>query len=339
VRFAEDEAARARATLPAPLDHAVDARLFTPLAGGGAPDGSLAVALVDGRCAFLGGGGACRLHAAAGAAAKPAGCRSFPATFVDDGREVRVSVACECACVLASAGQAGGEPLVAPHARQVGDLHLSTPPSVLPERIQLTAAATATRADFVAWSDAVRAAVAAGGASDVPSLFWALAGGVEAHGLGFSALEDALRAAWSQPPQGLRAWTSALRARAAAKLAASEAWRSPRDRVRRMAGWIDAAARALDEDCAEPTRWDAPAVEALARDEAFYLHAVLFGHHLAGAQPLASALRDRALRCLLARRVRVPLDEPANAQRHPLAAVEALMRGQGMDAYVDLVET
>jgi hypothetical protein len=65
---------------------------------------------------------------------------------------------------------------------------------------------------------------------------------------------------------------------------------------------------------------------------------VLFGHHLAGAQPLAAALRDRALRCLLARHVRVPSSEPESAQRHPLAAVEALMRGQGMVGYVSLVE-
>ena len=97
-----------------------------------------------------------------------------------------------------------------------------------------------------------------------------------------------------------------------------------------MAGWVDAAAQALDDGAA-----GAP---ALARDEAFYLRAVLFGHHLAGAQPLASALRDRALRCLLARHLRVPPGEPKSAQRHPLAAVEALMRGQGMDGYVALVE-
>jgi lysine-N-methylase len=292
--------------------------------------------MVDGRCAFLGDGGACRLHAAAGADAKPVGCRSFPATFVDDGREVRVSVACECACVLASAGLAGGAPLVAPGARCVGDLQLTTPPSVLPDRSRLTETATVARGDFVSWSDAVRAALPADGPTDVPSFLWALAAGVEARGLDLGGLDDALCAVRPWAPEGLGAWTAALRARAAAKLAASEAWRSPRDRVRRMAGWIDAAAQALDEDAAgAPT---APAAQALACDEAFYLRAVLFGHHLAGAPPVASALRDRALRCLLARHVRVPPGEPESAQRHPLAAVEALMRGQGMDGYVALVE-
>jgi lysine-N-methylase len=344
VRFTDDDAARARATLPAPLQHPADARLFTPDHGGGTRGGALAVTMVDGRCAFLGGGGACRLHAAAGADAKPVGCRSFPATFVDDGREVRVSVACECACVLASAGLAEGEPLVAPGARCVGDLQLTTPPSVLPPRIRITETASGARADFVAWSDGVRAALPPDGPTDVPSFLWALAAGVEDRGLDLGGLDGALRAVRPWAPDGLRAWTKALRTRAAAKLTASESWRSPHDRVRRMAGWIDAAARALDDGAAaapalalDDGAAGAPAL-ALAHDEAFYLRAVLFGHHLAGAHPLASALRDRALRCLLARQVRVPPGEPESAQQHPLAAVEALMRGQGMDGYVTLVE-
>ncbi|MEJ7735040.1 MAG: YkgJ family cysteine cluster protein [Polyangiaceae bacterium] len=336
VRFTDEEARRARATLPTPLHHPADARLFMPDHGSDVRGGALAVTMVDGRCAFLGEAGACRLHAAAGAGAKPVGCRSFPATFVDDGHEVRVSVACECACVLASAGLPGGEPMVAAGARCVGDLRLTTPPSVLPDRIHITETATAARADFVAWSDAVRAALSGDGPTDVPSFFWALAAGVEAGALDLGGLDDALCAVRPWAPGGLGAWTAALRTRAAAKRVASEVWRSPNDRVRRMAGWIDAAARALDDGAADAPL-AAPGAPELARDEAFYLRAVLFGHHLAGAQPLATALRDRALRCLLARHVRVPSGEPESAQRHPLAAVEALMRGQGMDAYVALV--
>lgn len=357
IRFSRDEAARARAVLPAPLGSDIDQRLFMPETGCGAdePAGALAVTMVDGACAFLGEGGACRLHAAAGAASKPAGCRSFPATFVDDGQEVRVSVTCECACVLASAAAPGGEALVPADARVAGDLPQLAPPGVLPEAIALGAAGSAPRRAFVDWGDAVRAAVTARPPDDVPSFLWALADAVDARGLALDGVEAALtcRAPWT--PEALAAWTSALRARAASKVLASAAWRSRTDRVRRMADWIDAAARTLDEGTAgggdaasdeQPVAGrgaDASAAAyarkltlalALAGDERFYLQALLFGHHLAGPLPVADALRDRALRCLLARQVRVPDTESERARRHPLAAVEALMRGQGLDAYV-----
>jgi len=49
--------------------------------------------------------------------------------------------------------------------------------------------------------------------------------------------------------------------------------------------------------------------------------------------PLASALRDRAVRIVLARALpgSIPAREPWRA--HPLALVEAVMRGHGLGAY------
>jgi len=44
---------------------------------------------------------------------------------VDDGESVRVSVGVECACVAASAGRAGGAPLVDPTARTLEVFRLS----------------------------------------------------------------------------------------------------------------------------------------------------------------------------------------------------------------------
>ena len=79
---------------------------------GSGPTGGAIVTSCEGRCAYLGEGGLCGLHAAYGPAAKPVGCSTFPASFTDDGEVVRVSVSVECACVLASVGREGGSPLI-----------------------------------------------------------------------------------------------------------------------------------------------------------------------------------------------------------------------------------
>ena len=49
---------------------------------------------------------------------------------------------------------------------------------------------------------------------------------------------------------------------------------------------------------------------------------------------MAVALRDRAVRALLARALAevLPVEEPARA--HPIALVEAMMRAHGLGAYV-----
>ena len=65
--------------------------------------------------------------------------------------------------------------------------------------------------------------------------------------------------------------------------------------------------------------------------------AALHGYKLFGYVPLTLALRDRAVRLIVARALpdvfaRVGATDPACA--HPLALVEAILRGHGLDAYV-----
>ena len=55
------------------------------------------------------------------------------------------------------------------------------------------------------------------------------------------------------------------------------------------------------------------------------------------ASPLATALRDRGVRLLVARAMplAVGTDEVDPAYVHPLALVEAMLRGHGLDGYVE----
>ncbi|MEZ4337669.1 MAG: hypothetical protein R3B82_13705 [Sandaracinaceae bacterium] len=118
-RGAPRPAARGRAVAPV-----ADADLFVPVSGAqiDSPDEALAVALVDGRCAFLDPAQRCAIHAKSGIDAKPAACRVYPGAFVHDGVAVRASLAPECACIFASQGVAGGDPLVPGGAATVAAL-------------------------------------------------------------------------------------------------------------------------------------------------------------------------------------------------------------------------
>ena len=87
---------------PLPLD-----QVFHPAFDG--RDDPLNVVAVDGSCAFRGGDGRCRIHAVAGAEAKPQSCLSYPAHLVACGTEWHASLRTECACVARSAVE--GEPL------------------------------------------------------------------------------------------------------------------------------------------------------------------------------------------------------------------------------------
>lgn len=116
--------------------------------------------------------------------------------------------------------------------------------------------------------------------------------------------------------QGLASWASSA-------ADSAEAWRSPRDRVRVGRRTLaDAAGRALG--CQHLKAASAPA------DERFYVCASIFGHHLISSsdssgkgfvRPLAEVLRERAARLIVAREI--------DRTSHPLATVEALLRGQG----------
>jgi lysine-N-methylase len=327
------EAARARALLPQVLGGGErHERVFMPEHGSG-PTGGAVVALRDGRCAYLADSGRCAIHEAGGAAAKPVGCNAFPATYTDDGEAVRVSVAVECACVLASVDREGGAPLLPPGARVRADLDETLAVRVVPPRVQISPHATAPRAELLAWSRRVAALLPA---PDTAATLVSLGALVAAGGLA----ADPVRALAVPEPlarAALLPWIDALHRRAARREREDSAWRSERDLVLRAARWIVAATAALLDADGLGTRLTGPIPEPGA--ESFYLRALLHGHQLtAAALPLSLALRDRAVRIVVARALpqviaELPAAERDPAGAHPLALLEAMLRGHGLDAY------
>ena len=335
VIFGPVEAARARALLPMVRDGgARHERVFMPERGSG-PTGGAAVTYCEGRCAYLGDDDLCALHAAGGPAAKPVVCQTFPATFVDDGESVRVSVAVECACVLASVERAGGAALVPAGARVRGDLDATLVVDRLDDHVMVTAARVVPRAAFVAWSRAVSRAPRA---PDTAAALLALARSVASDGLDEAAAAQAMASPAAMRPEDVEAWADALAQRAARRAREDATWRSERDLVLRAAGWLATAAGALaDRETAAALLTQPPAAP---RSEQFYLEALLHGHRLAGGRPLAIELHDRAVRIVVARALGhvlagAPAEEMDPAAAHPLALVEAMMRGHGLDGYVD----
>ena len=336
VLFTPREAVIARAIAPDTMDGADDeARAFTP-ARGATRDGALAVALVDGRCAYLAGDGRCGLHVLGGERAKPRGCRTYPATFVDDGEAVRVSVGVECPCVLASVVRAGGEPLVPEGARTRGDLEPGTRVVTLAESIALDGTTTVPRAAFSAWSSAVVEELSTIARADGVAILGSLAAAVEAHGLDLDAMHEAIRArpepaplgTWiAPPPDDIAPVLAAFAAKAKAKAETARAWRGATDRTRLASGWIAEAAERLGDPA---TLADALASPSVRTSELFFLRSQLHGRLLVSEGPLVDALRDRAARLLLARVLPASLPEGDPAYMHPIALVEAMMRGHGV---------
>ncbi len=307
------------------------AHLFLPLTGSVA-GAQCAVTLVDGRCAFLDDDQRCRIHSSAGGAAKPRGCQIFPATFVDDGTAIRVSVAVECPCVLASLGRTDGEPLIAPGTDWAGDLSACRIER-LPLEIAVTPETTAPRAELRHWAAGVAERFDA--VDDGVAAFWALGAAVLESGLSVPAAHQALDQAAPPTVGALTMRLMALAATTRAKRDSVAGWRSDQDRARRLSIWLDDVAQALLEPATAQARLaDRP---GLADHERFYFRATLFGHHLwSREQSLAQALRDRAIRLLLARQAAcsVPPECQDDASvPYPLTAVEVMMRGQGLAAY------
>jgi len=331
VIFGPVEAARARALFPE-IQGGGDRheRVFLP-DHGSAPTGGSAVTIVDGRCAYLGESGHCSIHARAGGAAKPIGCNLFPASFLDDGERVAVSASVECACILASVGRPGGSPLIPAEARLRGDLDPSVFVASLPARLAVTGTTSADRAAIRAWSRRITALPAP---LDVAQTLWSLATTLEERGL------DADPSPCFQAPHPIDLalvlpWIGALAHRAARRVREDAVWRSERDLARLASSWIADAAEGLLSSNAVSLPASAPA------SEAFYLRAALQGYKLFSDLPLTLALRDRAVRLLVARALpevfaRVGATDPACA--HPLALVEAMLRGHGLDAYVHDVD-
>lgn len=321
VAFQPAEALRARA-LASDMDRRGldDAHLFLPVHGSEAidPNELLAVAQVDGRCFFLDDETLCGIHRRAGVEAKPFACRAYPATFVDDGVALRVSLGPECACIFASVGTEGGDPLVPVHARTRGDLDPRIGVMHVPDPVPLGATKTATREALHGWSRALHDRLR-GFDGDAARLVWALARQVEVDGLSSVVIAPAAL-------DGIEPWLVALRTRAALVADTHEGWRGASDLSRAVARWIAEALLVVDPDLAP--------VDPGA--ERFYLAAMAFGHRLVvEGRPLAHGLRDRAARLLAARamaRVAPPDDTSA---AHPLALLEAAMRNLGIAGYMD----
>jgi lysine-N-methylase len=303
IRFTVPETLRARVFVPEVFAGRED-HVFLPLAGS-VEGASSAVALVDGRCAYLADDGACRIHGVAGAHAKPLACRLHPATFVDDGVSVRVSIAIECGCVLASVGVEGGQSLVPEGAPTRGALDHEVNVGTLPASVPITTSRAAPREDIAHWSRALFDRTT----NDAPGALVALADAIEHAG---ASIEAATRAFDAPAELGALTRYFAPLATATAQTADSaEAWRSARDGAR--------VGRRLVAEAAARLAREGPVHDAHGRDESFYLRATLFGHHaLLQGLPLADALRERALRILVARALQA---------EHPLAIVEATLRG------------
>lgn len=334
VVFSPLEAARARALRPEVLDGGDrHEHVFMPERGAGPCPGS-AVALVDGRCAYL-DGHLCSLHRAGGAGSKPIGCNLFPLSLVDDGARVRASVSVECACVLASVGKEGGDPILPEAVRVRGDLDPAVVVDELPPEVEVVPGARAPLADYLAWSDAALAALPS--SEDAAIAAWSLAAALSERGL------DAAwaRAAALEPARIdldlAGQYVAALAGKAARRAKAQNAWRSERDLCRRGVSIVTAAATLLaDVDVLAAV---AAGAGAAPSDEAFYLRVALFGHQVVG-YPLVTGLRDRAVAMWIARVFPLAAsalypgeEEPAFAR--PLALVEALLRGHGLRRYTE----
>lgn len=262
--FTPLEAARARAAAPE-IEHGGHDpdRVFTPHAG---LDGSLlAVAMRDGACVYRSDAG-CRVHAAAGAEAKPLGCRTYPMRHVDVGDAIRVAPRPECDCVFASGrdeitdATRGADLPRALYVDRLGPVRMG------PE--------TVSAQDFIRWCDARRPEDAAA---------WCA-------GTADAVAQDGARAE-GRPGEiaSLHAAARAIAARAEQLAAVLADHRGPRDPLRRRVdGLLEAAARIGE---------GAPAVD----DERLYLTATLFGGWLADEPSVELALRERGARIMLAR--------------------------------------
>jgi len=322
IPFSPDEQRRADAAVPEVAETLGEHR-FLPLHGA-EPSALRSMTTLDGACAFL-EDGLCRIHARAGMEAKPRACQAYPAQLVDDGEAVRVSVAVECVCVLTSLHGEGGQSLVSDDIRLSSLLPSGTSVPMLPDRIAVTSDTVADRAALRAFTSAVLDIVP--DEADGVALAWSLARHLEA-AKGLCA-PDQLELD-TPSPEELAPWLSALHAQLRDKCL-HVGWRSPRDRSRLRSDWLcNAAASLLDAPVVASTM----AAQPTPRDEAFTLRASLWGYQIL-TPDLVTGLRDRAIRFLVARRCHdITPDAVEPAASHPIAAVEAMMRGQGIGAYV-----
>ena len=345
VRFNRREAERARVLVPEVLDGALraagsapgprPANVFLPLQG--SKHDECACTMIDGQCCYLDDRGYCRIQQRGDGLAKPLGCRSFPATFVDEGESIVVSAAVECPCVLTSIGSGDGDGLVGEQVHCEADLESGLHIIRLPEAVQVTSDHEVSLAELRTWTAAVLDGATP--SLDTVAAFWSLAAAVDSHGLDPAAAQRALRKPRLPGSTELGPWLAALRAVTDDRNQGAQKWRSQHDRARSLHGWIaHAAAELVVTEKLESCLVQAP---SYGDHESFYFRATLYGRHLAAYEaPLEPALRDRAVRLLLARQLGSLIDtnwRQDPAANYPLTVVEAMMRGHGLWAYVNEV--
>lgn len=330
--FSSDEAARARSFVPDVLSTSADrSRGFLPLQGS-VPLHALAVTMIDGRCPYLQGDGRCRIQATSTAEAKPLGCRIFPSTFVDDGVAVRVSVAVECPCVLASLGRDGGDPLVPAAAKAAGDLFPGSPIIHLPETIHVSDELWTSRAELRVWSEQLEPLCRE--LDDPLAALWTLAETACNEGLSPSAAVNAMNRLSSPRASDLGLSIMMLSSALKAKLQATAAWRPESDRTSLLLEWLVSGTEALLNQRVVEEALDDGA--SFFEHERFYVRTAIFGHHLVKHdQTLELALRARVTSILLARQLArvVPAQcEDLPFVPYPLTVVELMRHSQGLDA-------
>ncbi len=334
IAFTRADVERARGFAPEVLaDDAGRARGFLPLQGSVASN-VLVVTHIDGRCAYLEENGRCRIQLTGGAEAKPVGCRVFPATFVDDGVAVRVSVALECPCVVESLGGGSGASLVPEGAERVVDLLPGTPVVRLPEVLRVAGERSELRAALRLWSDCVSSLAMTSG--DPLASLWRLADALRDEGLDVDAAESAMRDPTPPSASALGFPLLRLSSQAQAEVTALEAIGSLNTPPGRLARWVAEAASALTDAAVVEAALANPPSD-LQLEERFSLRSGVFGHlFIRHHQTVEQSLRDQAVRLLLARQLRLEIpevcaDHPASGA--PLVVVEALMRGRGLERY------
>ena len=326
----EQEAERARALVPTRSFGGRSTAAFCPVRGSVA--GAARVLPVrDGACGYLDDDGACAIHKAAGLSAKPAGCQLFPATFIDDGQQIRVSVKTECACVLDSAASSGGDPLVDPAIERADQLPAMVVVGRLADSLPITEAHHESREAVVNWTTQC---LAAPQPDDVARACWAMADGLDpARGGGLDRALERWGEAAAEPPPDVDAvmpYVEALAKRAAARTRVDTRWRSTKDRVRAVGSWVSMTMLMLR---------DAPLLaEVLAagtddpQREGFFVQAALFGYTPLDTRigSLERGLRDLAVKIWIARAMRAM---PENDEE-PLSALEAWLRAYGAWRYI-----
>ncbi|MCA9647261.1 MAG: hypothetical protein H6718_30035 [Polyangiaceae bacterium] len=299
------------------------ARVFLPAFG--ANDAIQAVATRDGECVFLDADSRCVLHARG---AKPRGCNDYPLTLVDDGSELWAVPVFECPCVQRSfLAEIPAVPPVLP--THESGLPEERPIIRLRERFELDSDTPLAREELRDWVQR--------GVAQIPK---AMDQADALHWLWTWAHADlnAQEVHTSAPPTyALAPWIQMLGDYASRRVD-SAAWRSTRDRTRRLVEWMQAACATLSD----PQRVRAllaPAQEGAGSRrrhaaEWAYVRCQLGGYQFAqGSEPLRSALEQRCGRILLARAMldtcpHASADDAARTS--PLTAVEALLRSESL---------